>query len=432
MRRDMQLSVAQKLQKDRIPSSFKQNVAALECRLKPADELAGDFFDAFTLGRNSIALVIGDVANKGVAASLMTFSLLSMFRNVAKTLKPPCEILKSINRSLISQIKEDGWFATAFYGRLNTSNRILTYSSAGHEMPLWFHAYTRTVEKLQSTGYPLGLFSEFEFETREIQMEMGDRLILFTDGVTDATDENGNRFGHKALIDLIIKSHALTCHELTDELMKAVETFMGDSKQRDDIVLSVLELTDDPWIHKSVIFRDSGTLISEIMEGLAPYNLDSQMAYSIRLAVDEAVSNAWRHGLCEDEDAQFEVSYLISDEGFHLKVKDPGQGFDHESLPDPTVEENLFKSSGRGVFLIRQVMDDVEFNETGNEIIILKRFPPGTDAEDIFDSAHLVSVPALKQLQQSLIRAKSAEPAECSDAGEADTELVAGEIPQES
>ena len=127
-RRDRQLAVAQKLQKDRMPDNFKQNVAALTCRLRPADELAGDFCDVFTLGRNSLAVVVGDVANKGIAASLMTFSILSMFRNVARIHKPPCEVLKSINRSLISQVKEDGWFATAFYAKLNTSNGILTYS----------------------------------------------------------------------------------------------------------------------------------------------------------------------------------------------------------------------------------------------------------------------------------------------------------------
>jgi serine phosphatase RsbU (regulator of sigma subunit)/anti-sigma regulatory factor (Ser/Thr protein kinase) len=408
-RRASQLTVAQKLQKDRLPYNFKQNVAAMTCRLRPADELAGDFCDIFTLGRNTLVVVIGDVANKGVAASLMTFSLLSMFRNVAKTHKSPREIVKSINRSLISQIKEDGWFATAFYAKLNTKTGVLTYTSAGHETPIWYHAETGKVEMLEGAGYPLGLFSEFEYETREIQMQTGDRLILYTDGVSDAVNLSGQHFGHQALMDLTSECGKTPCAEFTETVLAKAHDFMGGCKQRDDMIVAVLELQDDPWIHKSITFKESASFITEIMDALAPYNLDTATTYGVRLSVDEAVSNAWRHGLSERDDVPFEVSYLISDDAFQLRVRDPGFGFDHESLPDPTVEENLFKSHGRGVFLIKQVMDEVEFNEAGNEITISKKFPPPAGTEESMDELTLLdSVPALRQHQESLAKARNA------------------------
>jgi len=381
-RRDHQLSMAQKLQEDRVPKYFKQNVAAFNCRLQPADELAGDFCDVFTLGRNSVAVVAGDVANKGVAASLMTFSLLSMFRNVAKTLKPPCEILESINRSLISQIKEDGWFATAFYGKLNTSNGTFTYASAGHEQPIWYHAETGEVELLEAAGYPLGLFKSFPYETQEIELGEGDRIILYTDGITDAVDTDGRRFGHQNLLKLIADNSHLSGDNFTDTIIDAVMEFTNGKKQRDDIILAVLELQDDPWVNRSITFNESGELISDILEALTPYELDMQATYAIRLALDEALANAWRHGLKQDDGRTFDVSYLISDDGFSLRVKDSGAGFDHESLPDPTVEENLFKSSGRGVFLIRQMMDDVEYNELGNEMTVHKKFSLAEDVDE--------------------------------------------------
>jgi anti-sigma regulatory factor (Ser/Thr protein kinase) len=381
----------------------------MTCRLHPAEELAGDFCDIFTLGRNSLAVVIGDIANKGVAASLMTFSLLSMFRNIAKTHKSPCEIVKRINRSLISQIKEEGWFATAFYARLNTKTGVLTYSSAGHETPMWYHADTGLVEMLDASGYPLGLFSEFEYETREIQMQVGDRLILYTDGVSDAVNPSGQRLGHHALMDLTSQHKGLPCAEFTETILAKVHNFMGGQKQRDDMIVAVLELQDDPWIHKTVPFKESAALITEIMDALVPYNLDTATTYGVRLSVDEAVSNAWRHGLSGRDDVPFEVSYLISDDVFQLRVRDAGSGFDHESLPDPTVEENLFKSHGRGVFLIRQVMDEVEFNEAGNEITISKRFPPISGAEESMDEPGILdSVPALRQQQESLAKARKA------------------------
>jgi len=408
-RRDYQLSMAQKLQENRVPKYFKQNVVAVHSKLQAADELAGDFCDVFSLGRNSMALIIGDVANKGVAASLMTFSLLSMFRNVAKTLKPPCEIMESINRSLLTQVKEDGWFATGFYGRLNTKNGVLTYSSAGHEQPVWYHNETGKAERLEVVGYPLGLFKSFPYETREIQLKQGDRIILYTDGVTDANDSEGNRFGHERLLDLIENIGNLPAEELTENIINAVMEFASGKKQRDDIIICVAELQDDPWIHKLVRFPESGEVIDEVLEVLTSYDIDKQTTYSIRLALDEAFANAWRHGLNQSNDVQFQVSYYISDDGFRLSVMDPGTGFDSESLPDPTVEENLFKSHGRGVFLIRQMMDEVEFNETGNEISVYKRFAtPPDDEEACFDSLLLEQIIDLNKQRESLEDAKRA------------------------
>ncbi len=383
-RRQDQLNVAQKLQHDRMPTHFKQDIAAFNSQLKPAYELAGDFCDVFSLGRNTIAVVVGDVANKGVAASLMTFSLLSMFRNVAKTHRPPCEIMDSINSSLIAQIKEDGWFATAFYARFNTSNGILTYSSAGHEMPILYRANSGDVEMLETTGYPLGIFDidQFRYETREVQLQQGDRIVFYTDGITDATDLEGNRFGHKALRKLITDMGNLAADKLTGAVIDRVEAFTGGREQRDDIIVAVLEYQRDPWVHKRITFKQTGTLVSEILEALKIYKLDQGDTYGIRLAVDEAMANAWRHGLDRNDEVYFDISYLLSDECFKFRVLDPGSGFDHESLPDPTVPENLFKTSGRGVFLIRQMMDDVDFNELGNEITITKVFPQPPESED--------------------------------------------------
>ena len=421
-RRDLQLSVAQKLQANRIPEFFKQNVAAVSCRLQPVDELAGDFCDVFSLGRHSIALVVGDVANKGIAASLMTFSLLSMFRDVAKTLKPPCEILDTINRSLIGQVKEDGWFATAFYGRLNTRTGIFTFSSAGHEQPIWHHADSGEVEMLEVEGYPLGLFKCFSYETREIKLNEGDRIVFYTDGITDATNEKKQRFGHDRLREFIRINGHLTGEEFNSALLKKVEDFTGGLKQKDDIIVSLLELQEDPWITKDITFNDTGSLIHEILDALTPYDLKSEDIYSIRLAIDETLANAWRHGLNEDSNAKFNVGYHISDLGFRLRVSDSGPGFDHESLPDPTVPENLYKASGRGVFLIRQMMDEVEFNDAGNEISVLKRFDPDTSYPDeSYDDLVLQTRREMGKQQDSLEKAKQADSTEPEHARELST-----------
>ncbi|MCX6646148.1 MAG: ATP-binding protein, partial [bacterium] len=167
---------------------------------------------------------------------------------------------------------------------------------------------------------------------------------------------------------------------------------------------------EDPWIRKSLTFCETGDLIQEILEALTPYNLKSEDTYSIRLAIDETIANAWRHGLGGNDKGIFDACYYISDLGFRLRVSDPGSGFDHESLPDPTVPENLFKASGRGVFLIRQMMDEVEFNDAGNEITVMKRFEPANEDEDIcYDDLVIQTHDEMDKQQDSLEQARRVE-----------------------
>jgi len=382
-RRDKQLTVAQKFQRDRIPSYFEKGKIEIHSSIAPAEELAGDFFDVFTLGPSTIGFVIGDVATKGIPASLMTFSLLSMFRNNAKTMRSPAKVLKTINANVSSQIKEDTWFTTAFYGRLNTRDLTLVYAKAGHEMPILHRRALNEVIQLDANGLPLGIYDNSTYEAKQVQLEHGDRLILFTDGVVEAVAANGERFGRRRLVSLVKLYESLNAEALCDKIMEEVGKFSGVSKPQDDILVAVLEVKADPWVHKTITYNDSGSFIEEVMNQLKHYNLDKTTLYSIRLSLDESLANAHKHGNAWEDNTPIDVSFLITTDKFCLKVRDSGHGFNYESLPDPTVQENLFKTTGRGVFLMRQMLDEVEYNEVGNEIQIIKHFPKPEEIEEL-------------------------------------------------
>lgn len=382
-RREEQLTVAQKFQRDRIPTYFEKGKIEIHSAISPAEELAGDFFDVFTLGPATIGFVVGDVATKGIPASLMTFSLLSMFRNNAKTMRSPVRVLESVNQNVTSQVKEDSWFTTAFYGRLNTNDLTLVYAKAGHEMPILHRRNTNEIMKLDANGLPLGIYDNSQYEAKQIQLEHGDRLILFTDGVVEAVDITGERFGRKRLISLILQHENLSAKELGDKIIEDVANFSGSSKPQDDILVAVLEVKADPWVHKTITYRESGPFIEEIMAQLKHYGLDNATMYSIRLSLDESLANAYKHGNRLDDTFAIDVSFLITPVKFCLTVRDTGRGFNYEALPDPTVRENLFKSTGRGVFLMRQLLDEVEYNEAGNAIQIVKYFPRPEEIDEL-------------------------------------------------
>ena len=111
---------------------------------------------------------------------------------------------------------------------------------------------------------------------------------------------------------------------------------------------------------------------SKILEAVKPYNLDEGKLYDIRLSVEEAVRNAMAHGNSNDAKASVKVKYWIKDANLIIEVEDEGAGYDHGSLPDPTEDDNIMKGSGRGVYLIRRLMDEVKFNEAGNSIKMVK------------------------------------------------------------
>ena len=111
---------------------------------------------------------------------------------------------------------------------------------------------------------------------------------------------------------------------------------------------------------------------SNILEAVKPYNLGEDKLYDIRLSVEEAVRNAMVHGNSGRTNLSVKVKYWIKDEKLNVEVEDEGAGYDYGLLPDPTEGDNIMKGSGRGVYLIRRLMDEVKFNEAGNKIKMIK------------------------------------------------------------
>jgi len=121
------------------------------------------------------------------------------------------------------------------------------------------------------------------------------------------------------------------------------------------------------------------TILGYVQE--SGYN-DEEGVFSIKLALEETLVNAIRHGNKLDNDKQIRVAYGIDDDGLHIEVEDEGDGFDYDHLPDPTSPDRLELPHGRGIMLIRHYMDKVEFNEKGNLVKLTKRFPPPESRED--------------------------------------------------
>ena len=380
-RYSQEIELAKRLQQDFFPANYQKKRIRITTRLILAAELAGDFFDIFNLGPNTIGLVMGDVVGKGIPGSLMAMSVHGMLANQAGALTPPMRVLERVSDALNHQLKSDYWYATCFYAKVHVTQLRVTYARAGFELPLWWHHDTTEVSFLEGDGLPLGIFPGNQYETHQVTLSEGDRLLLYTDGLTDTVNRAGERFGHDRLVELFQKYCNLSSKNLLNVIEHAVTQFRAGGELLDDIALALITVVPDSWTTLTIPPYSFSEILEGLMNELALKGIDDETRFRVRLSLDECVTNAYRHGHRYDDRKPITVSYLVEANRVTAKVRDCGQGFDFGLIPDPTLEENLMSPGGRGVFLTLKMMDEVTFNDVGNEITLVKYLHAGRDSQ---------------------------------------------------
>ena len=207
---------------------------------QPAAGFGGDTYDAFTFGPMSLGLSIADVAGKGVPAALSMSSLQAAVRAFALEAAAPHAICASVNRLLCGQMIA-GRFATFCYVHLDRDRGTACYANAGHNPPL-LARNDGSITRLTASGTVLGVFPDAEYSTSELRIESGDRLLLYTDGVTEARDEHDEEFGEDRLAAALLEARRLDAHALFQHVLDRVISFAGRRGLQDDATLLVVAL----------------------------------------------------------------------------------------------------------------------------------------------------------------------------------------------
>jgi serine phosphatase RsbU (regulator of sigma subunit)/predicted enzyme related to lactoylglutathione lyase len=202
-----------------------------------ARQVGGDYFDFLNLGPQRLALIIGDVSGKGIAAALlMANSQASLRSQSSLAFDQPQALLRSVNR-LFYDNTSDSAYASLFFAEYDEATRRLRYANCGHLSGLLLRR-DGNVEQLESTSVPLGLFQEFDCRMREQELFPGDVLALYTDGVTEASNDRGEEFGERLLIEALRQHGELSCQSLLAAIVDRVRRF-GSEEQQDDITAIV-------------------------------------------------------------------------------------------------------------------------------------------------------------------------------------------------
>jgi serine phosphatase RsbU (regulator of sigma subunit) len=213
--------------------------------MQPAKEIGGDYYDFIAVpGDGSLAVVIGDVSGKGVAAGLLMAMAKTAIHTLSQENNSPKQILLRTNQILNQHIGGQK-FMTLLYLLWQPQTKIFTYSSAGHEHILLYHAKTQTLEAIQSGGFMLGMLPDIDkfLEEKQIQLQPHDKIVLYTDGVTEAENQAKDRFGLDRLKESFKKHSLKSAPELIQAIKEDVYSFIGNHPQYDDITLVVMEAT---------------------------------------------------------------------------------------------------------------------------------------------------------------------------------------------
>ena len=209
--------------------------------------VSGDYYDFIRLDGTHLGVVIADVSGKGVPASLVMATCRGLMRVSAEQQVSPTAVLQRVNRLLFADIRED-MFVSLAYCILNSETGEVTMVRAGHDPPLWFHRSEGSIEPLKPPGLALGVDRGpvFDRATRELtfRMEPGDRLLLYTDGVTEAMEARSrDEFGGDRLAEVFRAEAAaeVAPQDLLDSVQGALRAFTKGARQHDDITLVVIE-----------------------------------------------------------------------------------------------------------------------------------------------------------------------------------------------
>ena len=238
-----ELELAKGIQTNMIPKNFDKfnnhKEFSIFGKMKPAKEVGGDFYDFFMLDDKHLAIVIADVSGKGVPAAMLMAVAKTLIRNFALMGLSLDDVFNKTN-NLICGNDETNMFITAFIGNLNLETGVLQYVNAGHNLPLVFNKENIEFANIK-TGVVIGVIENYEYKIGELEIKPGDKLLLYTDGVTECKNAKNGLFGDTRFKDLVKKNIDYEPKALIDSVYDELKTFADTTEQSDDITMLCVE-----------------------------------------------------------------------------------------------------------------------------------------------------------------------------------------------
>lgn len=389
-RLDNELSITGQIQDSFLPTRMP-DVAGLDfaARLKPAHHVGGDFYDVFSVP-DGLAIIIGDVAGKGVPAALLSALIHATLKSEVQHHYEPAELLQNINHLIYEELDRTHTFITAFLAILQTNPLGLRYASAGHTVTLLWTASSQDVLPLTSTGLPLGVTPEVQIGQKELRLDPGDVLLLYTDGITEAENEQGRVFGMQAMIDLLVAAHTAPADRQIGVILDGLDLHRGSRPLSDDVAIFLARVEDRQEIPARVIpfvypavnasARSLAIFSRHTAEQLDLPDTPARRRFleEWELAVSEIATNILRHAyLSNPYHGRIQGRISVWPKRVRLDLIDSGMGY-YPKPPPPFFAHNP-PESGYGMIIAHKLLDECRYTRlpSGRNHWRLEKLPEG-------------------------------------------------------
>ena len=382
---ETELRVARTIQQTLLPKEVPAIVGwEIAAHWQPAREVSGDFYDFLPFDDGRLGVIIADVTDKGVPAALVMATTRTLLRAAAERLVAPGDVLARANDVLCPDIPPK-MFVTCLYAVLDPATGVVRYANAGHDTP-YLRRGAGGVEELRARGMPLGLLPGMPYEEKEIVLNPGDTLLLYSDGLVEAHNTQRAMLGFPQLRSLT-EGHAGGA-ALIPFLMDQLATFTGPNwEQEDDVtLLTVQRLATAPaqptaapgWRTLGEFDLPSAPgnerlAIEQVMALSAAIPLTTRQADRLKTAVGEATMNAMEHGNHYQADLPVHIAVLATDDLLQVRIVDHGGD---RAVPTPDAPDldaklaGLQSPRGWGLFLIKNMVDEMKVDTDGEHHIV--------------------------------------------------------------
>lgn len=234
------LEMAQNIQADMLPSLTSYNHARWSAHYQPLEKVSGDYYDVFRLSDGSIGIILADAMGHGVPAAFMTIMAKIHFSNFAFKSSDPAETMRTVNNEF-ARLPLGSNYLTGFY-LIIKPDLTVSFSSAGHLPAMLLRKNAQEIEELNTTGFFLGIEANVQMQSSTVHLQPGDRILIYTDGVSEAPDPDGNLYGTPALMNFMITNRNLPPDDFRDSLVADVAEFMRGAKRKDDVTFILIEV----------------------------------------------------------------------------------------------------------------------------------------------------------------------------------------------
>src|SRR5579859_3768718 len=400
-RLEQELRVARLIQQTLLPKELPSlSGYGLARYYQPARAVGGDFYDFIQLANGQMALVVGDVTDKGVPAALVMATTRAILRGAAVQHDSPGQVLEQANDLLVPDIPRN-MFVTCLYAVLDPLSGRLRYANAGHDLP--YRRHGDGAVELRATGMPLGLLPGMQYEENETVVEPGDTVLFYSDGIVEAHNPQRDMFSFGRLQSLVA-GHAGGA-PLIDFLLAELARFTGAGwEQEDDVTMVTLQRDEAPALAASApaaadaanAWRTLATFswpsepgnerlaMAQVAESVSDLGLEPARLERLKTGVAEATMNAMEHGNKFRPEVPVDFVVRASDRAVSVCITDQGGGQPIPEAHVPDLEAKLAGTQtprGWGLFLIEKMVDEmhVTMDEKTHTIELIMYLKGGAD-----------------------------------------------------